>query len=503
MLMIRKPIVLFCLMLLTFSFLSCEDEPERSPLSLDFTTDAREIVAGDTINFSDASTGSPTRWTWHFEGGVPERSILHSPAVKYESPGTYPVRLVIARGSDSVSVVKENFITVAYPQVESGFRADRTTAKQNESIIFTDESKGFAGSWEWTFTSGTTSIVSNEQNPVVTFTEYGVYTVTLVVTNPVGSDEETKVDYINILDASSVLADFTARKNTYEGGSIAFSDASQGTANSWSWVFEGGTPAISTEENPVVTYSAPGRYKVTLVASNAFKSSTKEVEDYVLVVPGDQLAAFFPFDGSAADAGPNALTHEVQGTVLFDGTDRKATATETGVFSGSGVIVVADNDALNFSTNDYSVSCWVRTDRTNRMMVWQESGEKGSGDDQTWLRLGANTTTQLVGFATEDAAGGSFLGLSEAEKGKLYDNIWHHVVAVKEGLVTKVYVDGVKAKEVTSTKGVKDVSNEAPFKIGAQKGTGGFINYFNGSMDDMIIYNKALTDAEVSTLFGL
>jgi len=499
-----KSPLFFCLTLLTFLFLSCEDEPQRPALSLEFATDAQQIVAGDTVNFSDASTGGPTRWTWYFEGGVPEKSILHSPAVKYVNPGTYPVKLVVGRGADSVSVVKEDYITVGYPQIESGFTADRTTAMQGESITFTDASKGFSGSWEWTFTSGAVSIVSNEQNPVVTFTEYGLYTVTLVVSNPVSSDEETKVDYINILDASSVLADFTAaRKNTYEGGTIAFSDASVGTATSWSWVFDGGTPSISTEENPVVTYSAPGRYKVTLIASNAFKSSTKEVADYVLVVPGDQLAAFFPFDGSGADAGPNGLAYEVQGTVLFDGTDRKAISAETGIFSGAGVIVVPDNDALNFSTNDYSVACWVKTDRTSRMMLWQESGEKGSGDNQTWLRLGANTTTQLVGFATEDAAGGSFLGLSAAEKGALYDNLWHHVVAVRQGLVTKVYIDGVKAKEVTSTKGLKDVSNEAPFKIGAQNGTGGFINYFNGSMDDMIIYRKALTDAEVSTLFGL
>ncbi|MNL57418.1 hypothetical protein D3C87_1809770 [compost metagenome] len=137
------------------------------------------------------------------------------------------------------------------------------------------------------------------------------------------------------------------------------------------------------------------------------------------------------------------------------------------------------------------------------MMIWAESGGKGSLDNQAWLRLGANTTTQLLGFATEDINKGSFLGMSEAEKGKMYDDVWHHVVCVRQGLVTRVYVDGVKAKEVSSGTGIKDVSNAGNFKIGAQEGTSSFSNFFNGQLDDMIIYKKALTQAEITALYNL
>lgn len=51
-------------------------------------------------------------------------------------------------------------------------------------------------------------------------------------------------------------------------GQVRFSDLSTNFPNRWFWTFEGGSPANSTEQNPVVTYNTPGRFRVTLVAAN-------------------------------------------------------------------------------------------------------------------------------------------------------------------------------------------------------------------------------------------
>lgn len=484
--------------------MSCKKD-ELAPLKADFSASAQEVQAGAEVVFTDISEGQAASWSWVFEGGIPETSNLSGPTVKYDKPGTYAVTLILKNGKQESIGKKESFITVGYNDVDPDFEASMVSALQDETIKFTDKSTGLPESWSWEFKSkdGVTVLTATEQNPEVKFTVPGIYTVKLVATNPKSTKEVVKTDYINIIDKFSVIADFESDGTaTYGGGQIQFTDKSVGNATNWTWTFEGAAKVSSTEQNPKVTYPAAGRYKVKLVASNAVKSSTIEKESYILVVPSNGLTAFFPFNGAVKDVGPNATVSTVTGSVAF-AADRKSVANNVAGFNGSSYVVVNDNAAYNFGTGDYSVATWIKTTRTNRMMIWAESGGKGSGDNQTWLRLGANTTSQLIGFATEDSNKGSFLGMSEAEKGKMYDNVWHHVVCVREGLVTRVYVDGVMAKQVSSTTGIKNVSNTGNFKIAAQEGTSSFSNFFNGQLDDMIIYKKALTQAEVTALFNL
>ena len=67
-----------------------------------------------------------------------------------------------------------------------------------------------------------------------------------------------------------IVADFDADKTfALTGENVTFMDMSGNHPTSWEWTFTGGTPATSTEQNPVVTYSAPGTYSVTLKATNA------------------------------------------------------------------------------------------------------------------------------------------------------------------------------------------------------------------------------------------
>ncbi len=53
----------------------------------------------------------------------------------------------------------------------------------------------------------------------------------------------------------------------------------------WKWEFEGGTPATSTQQNPIVQYSRPGKYRATLTVSNEHSSHTYTQEEVVKVTP--------------------------------------------------------------------------------------------------------------------------------------------------------------------------------------------------------------------------
>lgn len=79
------------------------------------------------------------------------------------------------------------------------------------------------------------------------------------------------------------VADFASNKSTTcAGQSIIFnSTAYNSTPTSYSWVFEGGSPATSTLATQSVNYAVPGTYSVSLTVSNANGSSTKTVNSFV------------------------------------------------------------------------------------------------------------------------------------------------------------------------------------------------------------------------------
>jgi len=79
-------------------------------------------------------------------------------------------------------------------------------------------------------------------------------------------------------------ADFEASQtNIVEGESVGFTDMSANSPTSWNWTFDGGTPAISNQQNPTVTYDEPGEYDVELVVTNEAGNDTEVKEGYISV----------------------------------------------------------------------------------------------------------------------------------------------------------------------------------------------------------------------------
>ncbi len=76
----------------------------------------------------------------------------------------------------------------------ANFTADSVIGPAPLTVNFADESLGPISSWEWDF--GDDSQPSYEQNPTHTYQDPGIYTVSLTVTDPQGSDTETKTDFI-------------------------------------------------------------------------------------------------------------------------------------------------------------------------------------------------------------------------------------------------------------------------------------------------------------------
>src|SRR5690606_8387403 len=190
------------------------------------------------------------------------------------------------------------------------------------------------------------------------------------------------------------------------------------------------------------------RYKVKLVATNPYTTSEKEYEEYIGVVPGQNLKAFLPFNAEVKEVGPLAIALTVQGTVDFTGTDRKGKVGHAATFSGAQGVLLESANILNLGVGNFSVSCWVKASSTARMTLWQESGKNGTGDNQSWLRMSDNATDRQLRFNTEESGGSSILNMGA--EGKLHDGSWNHVVAVRNGTNMSVYINGVKVKELNT-----------------------------------------------------
>lgn len=96
---------------------------------------------------------------------------------------------------------------VSAPPV-ANFVGNPTTVNTGGTVQFTDQSTNSPTSWSWSITPGSGwayagGTSASSQNPQVTFTVNGQYTVSLTATNSFGSDNETKTNYITVTSATN------------------------------------------------------------------------------------------------------------------------------------------------------------------------------------------------------------------------------------------------------------------------------------------------------------
>lgn len=92
----------------------CNNSSGGAP-SADFTADRTTICAGESIAFTNNSTGNPTSFSWSFSGGSPNSSTAQNPNITYNTPGTYTVSLTATNSNGTDTETKTAYITVRTP----------------------------------------------------------------------------------------------------------------------------------------------------------------------------------------------------------------------------------------------------------------------------------------------------------------------------------------------------------------------------------------------------
>lgn len=120
--------------------------------SAQFTASQTTICPGQSITFSDKSTGAVAQRSWSFPGGTPSTSTVANPVITYNTPGTYAVILKVTGSLGSDSIYKADFITVggmALPFAET-FESNSPTLSS-----WTVANPDAAATWGLSTTGGT------------------------------------------------------------------------------------------------------------------------------------------------------------------------------------------------------------------------------------------------------------------------------------------------------------------------------------------------------------
>ena len=180
--------------------------------------------------------------------------------------------------------VVEQTISVTVNPFDADFEADVTSGLLPLEVNFTDLSIPIQipiTSWQWDFENDGI-IDSYLQNPTHTYSEAGLYTVSLTVSDGVNEDTEIKEDYITVVEPLN--ADFEA--DITEGDvplEVNFTDFSTGNIIGWMWDFDNNGTIDSNEQNPVYIYENVGVYTVSLIVSDVNSEDTEIKVDYIEV----------------------------------------------------------------------------------------------------------------------------------------------------------------------------------------------------------------------------
>jgi len=210
------------------------------------------------------------------------------------------------------------------------------------------------------------------------------------------------------------------------------------------------------------------------------------------------LVAYYPFNGNANDESGNLHNGTVFGATLT--ADRFGVPNSAYLFNGiSDYITVPHDPALEPTA--FSISLWFKSTTTIwSTIITSDSGIGANCNHGYTVVLNSASPTGKVIFGIDPSPGcGDASGV--ASDNPVNDNAWHHVVGIYDSTSTEhIYVDGVLQADTMVSPYSK---GNGPISIGTQPIPFGKTHYFNGAIDDIFIYNRALTPAEIIALYNL
>lgn len=214
------------------------------------------ICQNTTLQLLNTSQPVTGKLSWNFGDG--NTSLVANPAIFYKNAGTYSVTLVADFGSCKDSVAKPIKVL---PKASAAFTSNKTVSCNAPFTVQFNNTTAGATSYKWLFGDNTSSSLAS---PSHTYTQNGVYDVTLITTNSYGcNDTLVQQKYINITPADIQVAGLPVNGCAPLTFSPSYLVKSVSPIAQFNWNFGDGSSPV-TAQYPSHTYSNPGVYTVTL-----------------------------------------------------------------------------------------------------------------------------------------------------------------------------------------------------------------------------------------------
>ena len=204
------------------------------------------------------------------------------------------------------------------------------------------------------------------------------------------------------------------------------------------------------------------------------------------------LVAYYPFNGNANDASGNGNNGTPVGAMLT--TDRFGTPNSAYYFNGVDQYIQIKGSPSLSPTSAVSFCAWIAHE------------SKGTGNGGYVVKKGVYLVngTYVIGFP--DAPGSSAWVTLSGDSAQIVSssqepvlNQWSHVAGVYDGASLSIYVNG----ELVTSKAASGMlqQNSYPLYLGGDYNNPA--SYFKGKIDDVRIYNRALSTQEIQILYAL
>ncbi len=196
----------------------------------------------------------------------------------------------------------------------------------------------------------------------------------------------------------------------------------------------------------------------------------------------DGLVAYYPFSGNTNDESGNGNNGTVNGATLT--TDRFGNANSAYHFSGSSYINIPKIGGLTSKViTGFTMSAWIKVSQSCDVCQVMENNDNGV------YEILIEGSSNKMSFSIYDVA----------VNGSADFSVWTHLVGVYNGGKAIIYVNGKLSSESASSATTKFTMNDSGFKIGRDDEQA--IQYFIGDIDEVRIYNRALSASEIEQLY--
>jgi YD repeat-containing protein len=224
-------------------------------------------------------------------------------------------------------------------------------------------------------------------------------------------------------------------------------------------------------------------------------------------IPTNGLIGYFSFNGNANDESGSGFNGTIVGSPVFvTGTINQAIRTTPN--TGQYVQIPNNNTLQNISF--VSISVWVKpasfdlgcfNDREMIVGKGQDIVTNGYGISiQRNTNAGCGNATSFSSYKMSFEYGGSTISTPFYN----VDNQWRHVLVTYDRNIMKIYINGVLIQQ--QTVGIISAVNTLPMYFNYAKWNGGSNNTngrFGGDIDNIRIYNLALSDSEVLQVYNV